>query len=340
MALATSPLSLVCKAWRAHLDSALNGPDRSKVNVVLGTPAGAASAAGDGSPHHQVNLFFYRFEPAGLFPDTLPGDTAWVRGFCLVTPFAVGEDSVGEGENDLRLLGEVLRLAHEQPVLQVPVDDTVVQLQVMLQPLGLDALNQLWSTQGDAVYRPSALFEVSLLPVIPAQPTLAGPWAGALGLGVQAPLTAETAVPSARGPAVPAMVPDLRQSDWAPALAWVQDGQCALSLGFVVGSPALAAFTPQLWLAGQPGMPVTLHWQHWSRTQGWVDHPAVTEARIASPGIWPEQAAGAPLLALPLPDTSQPGQWALHAERAWVRPADGAPLTLRSNPLLISLSAA
>ena len=87
-------------------------------------------------------------------------------------------------------------------------------------------------------------------------------------------------------------------------------------------------------------MPVTLHWQHWSRTQGWTDHPSVTEARIASPGIWPEQAAGAPLLALPLPDTSQPGQWALHAERAWVRPADGAPLTLRSNPLLISLSAA
>jgi len=339
MALSTSPLSQVCKAWRVHLDSALNGPDRSKVNVVLGTPAEAASAAGVAGANHQLNLFFYRFEPAGLFPDTLPGEVGWLRGFCLVTPFALAEGSIGEGENDLRLLGEVLRLAHEQPVLQVPVDEDTVHLQVMLQPLALDALNQLWSTQGDTVYRPSALFEISLLPVVPATPAVTAPLVGGFGLSVLAsrPLVASDPPPAQR-PEVPALTPDLRQPDWTPALAWVQGGQCAFSLGFVLGSPELAAFTPQVWLAGQVGQPVSLRWQRWDRSLGWQDEPVSVPATILSTAIQPDAASGAPLQSLALPGAGQAGQWLLHAERLWTRPADGAVLTLRSNPLLVTLS--
>ncbi|HSI51441.1 MAG TPA: Pvc16 family protein [Ideonella sp.] len=339
MALSISPLSQVCKAWRVHLDSALNKPDRSKVNVVLGTPSEAASAAGTAGADHQLNLFFYRFEPAGLFPDTLPGEVEWLRGFCLVTPFALAEGSIGEGENDLRLLGEVLRIAHEQPVLQVPVDDDTVHLQVMLQPLGLDALNQLWSTQGDTVYRPSALFEVSLLPVVPATAAIAASLVGSFGLDVRAGLPmAGAGAPPASAPEVPPLTPDLRQPDWAPALTFVQAGQCAFSLSFVLGSAALAAFTPRVWLAGQVGLPVTLRWQRWDRSLGWQDEPASMPAVIPSPAIQPDAADQAPLLTLALPGPAEAGQWLLHAERSWTRPADGAVLTLRSNPLLVTLS--
>ena len=48
MALALSPLSQVCKGIRVYLDGEINAPARSKVTVLLATPADAASAsAGD-----------------------------------------------------------------------------------------------------------------------------------------------------------------------------------------------------------------------------------------------------------------------------------------------------
>lgn len=174
MALAPSPLSQVCKGVRNYLDAQINGAGRSKVNVVVAAPADTASA-GAADSEHRLNLFFNRFEPSGIFPDTLPGETGWVRAYCLVTPFAVDEDSIGAGENDLRLIGEVLRIFHEKPVLLLRVDGVDYQLQVIFQPLALEQLNQLWSTQGEAVYRPSLLYEVTLAPVLPAVKALAAP---------------------------------------------------------------------------------------------------------------------------------------------------------------------
>jgi len=264
MALALSPLSQVCKGIRAYLDGEINAPDRSKVSVVLATPSDTASA-GAGDSDHRLNLFFYRFEPSGLFPDTLPGETGWLRTFCLVTPFAAEEDSVGAGENDLRLIGEVMRIFHEKPVFQLPVDGEDYYLQVIFQPLGLDQLNQLWSTQGDTIYRPSVLYEVSLAPVIPAVPAVAAPLTGGFGLEVRATLDAlETSV-AGRLPEVPAMTPAITREDWAPAIAFVYDGSCAFSFSLALGSPELAAFTPRAWLAGKVGESVSLRWETWMR---------------------------------------------------------------------------
>ena len=90
MALALSPLSQVCKGIRSYLDGVINAPERSKVSVLLATPAETASASA-GDSNHRLNLFFNRFEPSGLFPDTLPGETGWIRTYCLVTPFAAEE---------------------------------------------------------------------------------------------------------------------------------------------------------------------------------------------------------------------------------------------------------
>jgi len=336
MALAPSPLSQVCKGIRAYLDSEINGPDRSKVTVVLATPAETASA-GAGDSDHRLNLFFHRFEPAGLFPDTLPGETGWLRAFCLITPFAVEENSVGPGENDLRLIGEVSRIFHERPAFILNVDGTNYHLQTVFLPLGLDQLNQLWSTQGDTIYRPSLLYEISLMPVVPVEPALTPPLAAGLGLQVQATLDRQTVSASSQGPQMTIMRPATGNEDWAPALAFVENNGCALSLLFAVGSPELATFIPQVWVAGQLGATVELCWECWEASSGWQPVLPATPVVITDSGIDPEAAAGATTVSLILPFKDRPGQMLLVAERTYTRSSDGAVLRARSNPLLITL---
>jgi len=338
MALAFSPISQVCKGIRSYLDSEINAPTRSKVSVVLAAPADTA-ATGAGDSEHRLNLFFYRFEASGLFPDTLPGETGWVRAFCLITPFAAEEDSVGAGENDLRLIGEVMRIFHEKPVFELAVDGEDYYLQVIFQSLGLDQLNQLWSTQGDTTYRPSLLYEVSLAPVIPAEKAVAAPLTGSFGLDLQATLERRESNVAGKVPEVPAMTPDLMREDWAPAIAFVYQKACAFSLSFALGSSELAAFTPSVWLAGKAGAAVSLRWETWDAAAGWQVVEPATAAVIADPGIDPGAAAGAATLALALPFTDKVGQMLLYAERSYPRAGDAAILTVRSNPLLVSLYA-
>lgn len=334
MALSPSPLSQICKGLRTYLDGEINAADRSKVTVLLATPADAASA-GAGDSDHRLNLFFHRFEPAGFFPDTLPGETGWLRAFCLITPFAAEEDTLGAGENDLRLIGEVCRIFQEKPVFRLNVDGTEYHLQVMFMPMGLDQLNQLWSTQGDAVYRPSLLYEVSLAPVVPVQPAVPAPLAGRLGLGVQSPLTARSVDATTRPPEVAAMRPDAGGDSWAPAIALVDNGVCALSLLFAVGSPELAAFAPRVWVAGRPGGAVELCWQTWDVDHGWQFVLPATPAVIVDSGIDPADAASAATLPLTLPFADHPGQMLLHAERTYLQ--SDSVVRVRSNPVLITL---
>ncbi|MDD5389859.1 MAG: DUF4255 domain-containing protein [Gallionellaceae bacterium] len=338
MALALSPIAQVCKGIRAYLDGELNAPDRSKVSVLLATPADTASA-GAGDSDHRLNLFFYRFEPSGLFPDTLPGETGWLRAFCLVTPFAAEEDSVGAGENDLRLIGEVMRVFHEKPVFQLSVDGEDYHLQVIFQPLGLDLLNQLWSTQGDTIYRPSVLYEVSLAPILPAVKAVPAPLAGGFGLQVQSTLERRETSVVGRFPEVPAITPVITREDWAPAIAFVRGGACAFSFSFALGSPELATFVPRVWLAGKVGEPVSLRWETWDATNGWQAVEPIGAALIASAGIAPDAAATAATQAFALPFSDHVGQMLFYAERSYTRAGDGAVLTVRSNPLLVSLYA-
>jgi Pvc16 N-terminal domain len=338
MALAPSSLSQVCKGIRQYLDSELNGPARSKVTVVLATPSDTASAS-TGDSEHRLNLFFFRFEPAGFFPDTLPGETGWLRTFCLVTPFAAGEDTVGAGENDLRLVGEAIRIFQEKPVFLLHVDDQDYHLQVVFQPLGLDQLNQLWSTQGDTIYRPSALYEVSLAPVIPQKPAIASPLAGGIGFEARATMERQAAAVAASAPEVHAMKPAIALEDWAPAIAFVDEHICALSLAFALGSGKLATFKPHVWIAGKPGEPIALRWETWDSALGWQRVEPPVAATVSSPTIDPEAAAGATTVALDLPFTDHVGQMLLYAERSYTRSSDGAVLSVRSNALLISLFA-
>ena len=336
MALVSSPLSQVCKGIRTYLDGAINAPDRSKVSVLLSTPADAAST-GAGDSDHRLNLFFYRFEPAGLFPDILPGETSWMRAYCLVTPFSGSDDSVGPGENDLRLIGEVSRIFHEMPIFQLDVDGDRYHLQVIMHPLALDQLNQLWSTQGDTVYRPSLAYEISLMPVVPVDKAVPAPLTGGLGLQLQSGLETAPLTAAATPPQVVPMRPDIRQVDWSPAVALVHRGSCTFSLLLRVGSPELATFVPQIWLAGEVGASVTLGWETWEAGRGWQRLVPSTPVLVPNRAVDPETVGEATVITAPLPFNDRPGQMLLYAERSLVRPVDGILVQLRSNPLLITL---
>jgi hypothetical protein len=335
MALIASSVAQICKSLSQYLGTELNSGGGSTVHVLLGTPAEAAP--GDSDTDHRCNLFFFRFEPSGFEPSNLPGETWFLRMHCLVTPFAASEGSTSAGENDLRMIGEVLRVFHEKPVFELTAAGETFHIQMLFQTLGLDQLNQLWSTQGDTIYRPSVLFEVSLAPVIPNQQAVPSPLTGSLGLEVRARMDAVSTGVTAEAPAVPAVKPDTVNEAWSPAICLVRAGECVQSLSLAVGSPELAGFSPQVWVVGEAGAGVQLRWEQWEAASGWETVPGTTPVTISEEILDPEEVAGATLATLSLPFDDKAGQMVLYAEREYTRASDGALLTVRSNPLLITL---
>ena len=136
MPLLTSSLAKICNTVREYVETLgqESGPsDDWDVTVTIGAP-GANLAASNSS--NTLNLFFYRFEPGGFGPEPAPDEPWLLRLHCLVTAFGVLENQVSAGENDLRLLGEVIRVFHEKPVLDaVQVNGQNVRAQVVFQPL-------------------------------------------------------------------------------------------------------------------------------------------------------------------------------------------------------------
>src|SRR5688572_6826839 len=170
MALPTSSLSRLCKSVSEFLETELEANSNS-IRVMIGSPAEAAKIEDE----HRINLFFYLVEPNG-FGDVAPNEVWRVRLQCLITAFGIAEGSISAGENDLRLLGEVLRTFHESPILPAfDLDGLGVRLQALFIPLTLDQINHIWSTQGDVAYRPSIAYEMGLAPIPPSELALAGP---------------------------------------------------------------------------------------------------------------------------------------------------------------------
>lgn len=335
MAVALSSLSQVCRRLADDLSDGINSATTTRVNVLLGTPSVAAPS--DSDTNHRLNLFFFRFEPSGFQADLLPGETWLLRAHCLATAFCVDETPLTAGENDLRVIGEVLRYFHENPVFQLDVEGDSFLIQVIFLNLGLDQLNQLWSTQGDTVYRPSALLEVSLAPVIPREPAVPAPRVGSLGFGVRANMLARTGAGPAVAPVVPVMQPNINTEAWTPALCLVVDGQCLLSRSLALASSELNTFAPAAWVVGEPGSQASLRWEIWDSSGGWQPQAASAPFTIQDARLDPDEVNGATTQATALPFTDHAGQAALYAERSYNRAADGLQITVRSNPVLITL---
>lgn len=337
MPLPVSSLSRICRGIADFVGQELSA-SQNNVHVMIGNPADAEPLETD--TDHRLNLFFYRLEPDGFGPSAAPDETWRLRLFCLVTAFGVLEDGVSGGENDLRLLGEVVRVFHETPILApLDVNGESVRIRVVFQPMRVDELNHLWSTQGDVSYRPSVVYEMALVPVIPEEPALGGPLAGALGFEIRADQAGRRAPfggPAAAPPVVSFEV-DTGDEAWAPRICFVVDDTCHESLALEVGSAELAAFAPRVWIAGEPGAAVSLVFEIWDATEGWRTHDPPVAATASSFGIDSEAAAAATTVAVSLPFTDQAGQAVLYASRTYTRGSDGAELTVRSNPLLVTL---
>ena len=337
MALPVSTLSRVCRSVADFVSEGLDAADQS-IQVTLGSP-GSAAAAQNGDNHHRVNLFFYRVDPFGFGTDGSPGDVGWIRLHCLVTAFGVLEDKISVGENDLRLLGEVIRLFHESPVL-APLDlgGETIRLQVVFQPLGTDEINHLWSTQGDVAYRTSVAYEMAVMPIIPQARAVDSLLAGAVGTEVRGgmrarglPFAGSTFVPEARPVTI-----DTAVESWAPHIAFLHQQTFAYSLAFALGSPELAAFAPEVLILGKPAAPLTLRWDRWSSAAGWTTVSPGTAATAAARSLDPANT-DVQTTTIDLPSTNEAGQSLLYALRDYTRASDGAVLSVRSNPLLVTL---
>lgn len=349
MSLPETPLSQVCRSISELLTTGL-GASQNHVQVTIGIPSEAVPNEADSL--HRVNLFFYRIEPGGFGPSADP-DEAWLlRLHCLVTSFSVEEDKISAGENDLRLLGSVLRTFHETPrrvvMVEVIVDEDSdpvktrkeeVDVQIVFQPLSTEEINHLWSTQGHFPYRPSVAYEMALVPVLPRRPDRGVPRVGALGFEVRARISGQGApYPAAAPPQVERFLVDAGREDWAPRICFVFDGgACAESLSLKVGS-----FSPPLvlrvWIAGKVSSEVSLVWEVWDTQEGWRPGKSKTATTPFTEGIDPDAPPDEEdLVGVELPFGDKTGQAVLYAERGYERGGDGVPLIVRSNPLLVSL---
>jgi hypothetical protein len=339
MALPQSTLSLVCRSIADFLVQGLDA-NANAIRVMMGAPAEAAPGA---SPtEHRVNLFFYRIEPSGFFPDLAPDEIWRIRLHCLITAFGMAEGQISAGENDLRLLGEIVRLFHETPIMNVlNLNGTQVRMDAVFHPLEIEDINHLWATQGDVAFRPSAAYELSLVPIIPKERDLGSPLVARTAAQVYGTMDARHAQFTADGQVWEPDVAVRRVSgeldDWAPAICLVYKGRCTESLRFAVGSVALTTFNPRVWVAGPQNAPVTLRWEIWDRTQGWRTAAGSRNTVARGEVLDPDQAASAVTVGFALPFKDHPGQAVLYAERSYVRGSDGASLTVRSNPVLINL---
>lgn len=332
MALPTSSLSRICKSVSDFIEEEMEANSNS-IRVMIGSPAEAAKIEDE----HRINLFFYLVEPAG-FGDAAPNEIWRVRLQCLVTAFGIAEGPITSGENDLRLLGGVLRTFHESPILpSFNLDGLGVRLQVVFIPLTLDQINHIWSTQGDVAYRPSVAYEMALAPIPPSELAVEGPMVGSIGVDVQKDLGFHPFGGVPLAPVVLVRTVDTAHPDWTPRICVVSGGDCAENLSFALDDPALPAFTPKVWVAGLPGSPVTLRWESWEEGVGWTALADHVDTQATSAAIDPDAVGSAVTVDAPMPFKNKAGQLVLYAVRNANRFPDGLPIEVRSNPILIGL---
>jgi hypothetical protein len=338
--LPVSSLSLMANGLRELLEELIE--ELSSVSV--GNPRLAAEQAQGGK--QVLNLFFYLVEYGGYPPDGSPMDPFYVRVNCLVTAMCSKETdpdngTVSEGENELRLLGQAMRILHENPVLLVGNESTTVQLQMVLLPLTLDDMHRLWATLGDVPYRLSAAYQLSLLPVPLQEAGRRSPLVAGYGLKVRGSMEREP-LPE-EGFSVPVPAPgfkrisvDTSRPGWSPQLAFLGPrGELRTTLTFQAERLPVSV---RVLAAGDPGSEITLFWDRWDpeaegpwRSVG-AGLPIILRTDTLDPALEPsELAALSEEIEIPL---SGPGQALLSARRDFVR-LDGARSVARSNPLLL-----
>lgn len=224
--------------------------------IRIGHPKDTLEDMKSNDDKNQLNLFFYNVSYDGYPADGLSADPFYVRLHCLITAVGAKAATTGspsQGENDLRLIGEVMRVLHQQPVISVDggTNDEIAQLQVVPHPLSLDNLNHIWSTQGDTAYRLSVAYEMALAPIPLAEALERSPLVGEIGTRVQGDMD-RAALPAGgfgietSAPVVPKVTVDHRKPDWSAHICFVDEADSSLAYTLLVPKSQLPAPGPSI----------------------------------------------------------------------------------------------
>lgn len=341
MFIAESSLSILCLAIENFVRSGLDA-ENNTIDVTMGAPA---SAAGASPKMNRVNLFFNRFEPSGLASNGHPGEPWLLRLSCLITAF--GQDDIPEnitaGEFELRMIGEIIRIFHETPVLSnIDVNGENVRLQAVFQPLSYESINQLWSTQNDASFRPSVAYEFSLGPIVPLQRKKTDKLVGSIGTLVNSQTKQDwekdkvtNHVFLSRKKTV-----DVSSIHWQPAICFFENDTCIDAIQFNLNAIDLDTRTISVWLAGDLSTDIIFKWLIWNSETGWVEQDPLITHKPVSVVIDPEGKIPAGLISMPMPFNSSmaasSAQVQLTAQRSYTDPLSELEKTVKSNPLLIT----
>ncbi|HXH72358.1 MAG TPA: Pvc16 family protein [Mariprofundaceae bacterium] len=268
--------------------------DLQASDVLIGHPKPALATTDNQDPT-RLNLFFYHATYDGYPADGAASDPFFVRLYCLITPCggdpASGTTLPSAGENDLRLIGEVMRVLHEYPVVNVDDADqvTIARLQIVPHALSLDGLNHIWSTQADTAYRLSVAYEMALAPVplVTASrpsPVVGSPSMLAWGRMDRDPGSALDGAISLM-PEVEYLEVDTGRDDWIPHICLVVDegaGQKTLHYVRKIDDPGQ---TLNVLVAGQDHAKVKLFWSVWRRN---ADNSVVAWQEDIADGVTPE----------------------------------------------------
>ena len=202
---------------------------------------------------------------------------------------------------------------------------------------------------GQVVQDPWNLFgKLALAPVVPSELRVEPSLVGGLGHQVSADQSGRYAGFSGNvsGPQVPFHRVNTANPQWVPQICWIYQNTCVHTLSFDVDSAEFAAFSPDLWIAGDSSGNVNLIWEIWD-AEGWrqagAPLPVSPFNNEIDPLHIPEPVPGVfpGTLPLPLPVEIPVGETAaqglLYATRSVTVIAGQPDVELRSNPLLISL---
>lgn len=225
-----------------------------------------------------LNLFFYNVKYDGYPSDGLSGDPFYVRIYCLITPISAKNGTPSSGENDLRYIGEIMRILHEHPYLSIANSNNVevAQLQIIPHSLSLDDLNHVWSTQGDTPYRLSIAYEIALAPILLAQaversPLVSTPFVVTWGAIKRAPEQERDGLINLQ-PTVDYFEINTDLAQWTPQIAVVENiNNVPENLHYVFNKKDNLDQEFDLLIAGKKGETVKIFWNIWRiRTDGSV----------------------------------------------------------------------
>jgi len=248
-------------------------------NIKIGHPSDTIKDI-EALEENGLNLFFYDLNYDGYPADGLSEDPFYVRLNCLIT--AIGQKSteseggsdrdVSKGENELRLISEVMRILHEQPILSVADinQNEVAQLQIVPYTMNLDNLNHIWSTQNDTSYRLSVAYEMALVPVPNILPSERAPIVGDSSMVSWGTKTRDTENEKdgliSLKPEVEYLEIDTSGDDWMPHICFVEEiSPTEDTLHYVFNVESNLVDELNILIAGNNNGTVKLVWNIWQR---------------------------------------------------------------------------